>query len=255
MAGDTAIGDESVRRRTGKAWPEWFRILDRWRANRKSHPEIASYLREEHGLNGWWSQMVTVGYERARGLREVHQVQSGFQISVSRVIGASAHRAFEAFTAVADLSRWFTKRARLDLRPGGKYSNADGDRGEYRTIRPPSLLRFTWDNPKQAPGTLVEVHIATKGPQRSTVAVVHSKLASRKQADEMKQGWSWALDSLRSYLETGEAIRFEDWTKARAKPTQSSAKRASAKPRTKRATAKPRTKRAKPSPRTRRTVR
>ena len=44
-------------------------MLDGWEAASRSHTEIARWLREEHGVDGWYSQSITVGYERARGLR------------------------------------------------------------------------------------------------------------------------------------------------------------------------------------------
>lgn len=34
-------------------------------------------------------------------------------------------------------------------------------------------------------------------------------------AAAMKDGWSWAMDSLRAWLETGAPIRHEDWLAAR----------------------------------------
>jgi hypothetical protein len=53
----------------GKGWSEWFRILDAWGSTKRSHWEIARYLRSRDGVGGWWAQTVTVGYERARGMR------------------------------------------------------------------------------------------------------------------------------------------------------------------------------------------
>ena len=52
---------------TGKGWDDWFRVLDGWDATSRSHTEIARYVNGEHGVDGWWAQSVTVGYERARG--------------------------------------------------------------------------------------------------------------------------------------------------------------------------------------------
>ena len=34
-------------------------------------------------------------------------------------------------------------------------------------------------------------------------------------AETMKEAWAWALDSLRSYLETGKPISVEAWEEAR----------------------------------------
>jgi hypothetical protein len=65
------------------------------------------------------------------------------------------------------------------------------------------------------PGTIVEFTIASMTGGKVQVAVTHSRLASRKDAETMKEAWSWALDSLRSYLETGKPIAVEAWEEAR----------------------------------------
>jgi hypothetical protein len=72
------MSDGSVRKRTGRAWAEWVRVLDAAGAAQKPHREIAAYV-SSLGTPGWWSQMVTVGYERIRGLREKGQRRSGLR--------------------------------------------------------------------------------------------------------------------------------------------------------------------------------
>ncbi|MFN2484165.1 MAG: DUF4287 domain-containing protein [Candidatus Limnocylindria bacterium] len=93
--------DEAIRSATGRGWTDWFGLLDEWGGTERRHPEIAHWLREEHGVDGWWAQSVTVGYERARGLRAKGQMATGFTITVNRTINASADRAFAAFTDAA----------------------------------------------------------------------------------------------------------------------------------------------------------
>jgi hypothetical protein len=58
------IGDEAVRAKTGKTWGQWIATLDKAGARTMEHAEIASLLHEKFGVPGWWTQMVTVGYER-----------------------------------------------------------------------------------------------------------------------------------------------------------------------------------------------
>ena len=70
--------DEAIRRRTGRGWEEWFDLLDEWGAAERPHKEIARWLREERGVDGWGAQSVTVSYERARGLRAVGEHPEGF---------------------------------------------------------------------------------------------------------------------------------------------------------------------------------
>src|SRR3712207_5738140 len=67
------VSDEGIRRRTGRGWEEWFDLLDEWGAGERRHAEIARWVAEEHGVDGWSAQSVTVSYERARGGRAVGQ--------------------------------------------------------------------------------------------------------------------------------------------------------------------------------------
>src|SRR5262245_40841726 len=78
-AGD--IGGAAVRKATGKSWTQWCAILDREGAAKRAHAEIAESLATKHRVPPWWSQMVTVQYERARGLRAKGQTPQGWQAS------------------------------------------------------------------------------------------------------------------------------------------------------------------------------
>ncbi|HEU4724392.1 MAG TPA: SRPBCC domain-containing protein [Candidatus Eisenbacteria bacterium] len=235
MAAEAKISDEAVETRTGKSWAQWFRILDRWGAAAKGHKATAAWLHDERDLPPWWAQMVTVRYERERGLRQVNERADGFAVSVSRLMAATPARVFDAITKPADLSRWFTRGARANVEVGGAYSNRDGDRGRFLAVARPRRLRMTWENENHAPGTIVEFAISATTGAKSRVEVTHARLASKRDAATMKEAWSWALDSLRSYLETGKPISVEAWeaarkekSKARAKAKRSPAKRAPA---------------------------
>jgi uncharacterized protein YndB with AHSA1/START domain len=215
MAGQStdkrSMSDEAVAAKTGKNWPEWFRLLDAWGAGSKGHKATAIHLAEEHGLSAWWSQTVTVEYERARGLRDVHETPSGYEVSVSRVIAAPVADAWRAWTTEDGWNGWFTSRARIDLKVGGQYSNADEDTGTFLTVAPNERLRFSWDQAQHTAGSQVEVRFYEKERSKCQVVLQHSRLAKREQRDNLKEGWSWAMDSLRSYLETGRGITHADW--------------------------------------------
>ena len=55
---------------TGRSHAEWFALLDAWGATEHTHTEIARWLSETQGIPGWWTQNITVNYERARGMRK-----------------------------------------------------------------------------------------------------------------------------------------------------------------------------------------
>ena len=44
------MSDEAVKAKTGKAWKEWFAILDKAGASKLSHPEIVKYLSTEQAV-------------------------------------------------------------------------------------------------------------------------------------------------------------------------------------------------------------
>lgn len=197
---ETRIGDDAVKKRTGRTWQEWFSLLDAWGARERGHQATARHLHGEHGLSGWWSQMVTVEYERSRGLREVGQRGDEYRVAVQRTVEASPEAVFAAWTDPSLLARWFTKRAVVDPRAGGRYATSDGDRGRFLRVEPPTRLRFTWDHPDHSPGIVVEVTIRPKEPGRSVVRVEHTRLPSRDAFVDMKEGWTGALVSLRSFV-------------------------------------------------------
>src|SRR5919199_6695774 len=79
------ISSEAVRAKTGKGWAEWFAVLDKAGAAKWPHKQIASFLHEQE-CGDWWSQMVAVGYEQARGLRGKHQAGGGFPARARKTV-------------------------------------------------------------------------------------------------------------------------------------------------------------------------
>ncbi len=130
-------------------------------------------------------------------------------------------RAFRAWAEAKQVGAWFTTKARQDVRVGGRYAYADGDRGTFTAVRPGRRIAFTWDDPKHCPGTRVEVTFAPKGRGRSVVAVTHSRLANAKAVRDMRTAWTWGLFSLASYLETGRPVPYAEWEARVAKRRRS----------------------------------
>jgi uncharacterized protein YndB with AHSA1/START domain len=205
--------DETILAKTGKSREEWYALLDALDCRAKGHKATAKFLEEDHGVGPWYAQSITVDYERARGIREVGQRSGGkFAVNVTRTISVPVEDAWRAWADASEVSKWFTTNAEQDFREGGAYDNGDGDKGIYKKIVPMERLQFTWENEKHCPGSLVIVQFMAKGP-KTTVAITHEKLPDKAGSEDMKKGWTWALTSLKSYLETGEAVRYEDWEK------------------------------------------
>jgi uncharacterized protein YndB with AHSA1/START domain/uncharacterized damage-inducible protein DinB len=132
-------------------------------------------------------------------------------LRLETIVRSTVEEAYAAFTDPKLLSIWFTEAAKADLRVGGRYSNADGDKGEFLALAPPHRLEFTWENPKHCPDTRVRVSFRNDSVDHVKIVLEHSELKTPSDESDMRGGWSWALDSLRSYLETGKPIPHEQW--------------------------------------------
>ena len=81
------MNDNAIRSGTGKGWDEWCDLIDDFPGRDDGHKAIVNYLRHEHGVRDWWTQGVTVGYERITGRRLPHQMADGtFTANKSRTI-------------------------------------------------------------------------------------------------------------------------------------------------------------------------
>lgn len=144
------------------------------------------------------------------GTVEVQEREDGYAIVVQRTVAAPLDAAYAAWTQPEHLNRWFTTGAEVDLRPGGRYSNADNDAGTY-TVVDHDRIRFTWEQAEHGEGSEVEVRFDARG-ERTVVTLTHEKLATREDAEDLSTGgWDWAMDSYRQYLETGQSLPYNEW--------------------------------------------
>jgi hypothetical protein len=169
-AGGAPISDEAVIKATGKGWIKWLSILDRKKAVKMTHKEIALYLREKHGLSQWWAQMISVGYEQERGMRVAHQQPEGFEISKSKTLPVSPMKTFKA---------WDDKKAR------------DSWLGENITVRKATPAKSI---------SHVDVNFYPKGENKCQVSVQHTLLSSAAQAEKMKKYWAMKLENFAEFL-------------------------------------------------------
>src|SRR4051794_4569208 len=101
------ISSDAVRAKTGRTWKEWFAVLDKAGAGAWPHKDIARHLHDKCDCPDWWSQMVTVGYEQARGLRVRHQKCDGeFSASVSKTLSVPVSALFAAWNEPKLRAKW-----------------------------------------------------------------------------------------------------------------------------------------------------
>ena len=121
-------------------------------------------------------------------------------VRAARRVMASPETVWSAWSDPERLAGWFTEHAEQDFRVGGRYSNADGDEGEFLEIVPNRLLRFTWEQADYAPGSSVTVELVPTGNGGTEVHVEHANVAC-DDAGDLELGWNLSLDSLAKYLE------------------------------------------------------
>ncbi len=81
------VDDASILRATGRDWDEWCDLIDAWPGRDGGHTAIAAHVADTYGIDGWWGQGVTVGYERITGRRVVNQMADGtFSAGKSRTV-------------------------------------------------------------------------------------------------------------------------------------------------------------------------
>jgi uncharacterized protein YndB with AHSA1/START domain len=175
------MSDAAVKVKTGKVWNDWFSLLDKEGARKLAHKEIAELLSAKHGVGPWWSQMVTVTYEQAQGLRDKHEKPEGYQISVSRTLATPLAKLYKSFANEKSRKSWLEEEGL-----------------QVRKATPNKSMRVTWSDGKSS----LEINFYRKDAKKSQVVVQHSKLANDKAAAKMKRYWSKALDRLKEFLES-----------------------------------------------------
>jgi uncharacterized protein YndB with AHSA1/START domain len=139
-----------------------------------------------------------------------------FGIAVEQRVDTPVERAYAAWADGSMISSWFTEHQEQDLRVGGRYSNSDGDSGEFLEVEPERRIAFTWEQSQHTPGSWVAVDFIPDGDASTRVRLTHNNLHTRDEAMNLDEGWSWAVDSMKNYLEQGTAIRYNEWLARRA---------------------------------------
>lgn len=139
-------------------------------------------------------------------------------LRLERTFAATLEEVFDAWTDPEVLIRWWAAQptwtspgCEVDLRVGGHYElsmrNEQGDKtyvvgGEYREVRRPHRLVYTWcwagaDGPEPGNVSVVTVEFHPDPDQSGTrVVLEHEGLASEESRSGHEAGWNGALDNL-----------------------------------------------------------
>ncbi len=174
-AAEPELTDESVSAHTGQGWDEWCRVIEAWPGNLDGHAAIAAYLEREHGLDGWWSQGVTVGYERITGRRLPYQRSDGsFAVGVTRTVPGSADELRDML---------LDEQGRAELFP--TFDTALRSRPESAAVR-----LSVGDEGR------VLMELADRSDGRVRIAVTHERLPDATTVEPWRRFWTAWLEAL-----------------------------------------------------------
>ena len=175
------ISDAAVKKATGCDWKSWIWHLDQAGCAGMSHKEIVAVVYKSWPkVGGWWSQMVTVGYEQAKGLRAKNQMNGRWRVSSSKTVGVPVKSLFAAWRDAKKRAGWLKDH-----------------RFTVRKATAPKSMRITWVDGK----TTIEANFFAKGAKKSMVALQHDKLGGKKDVTRMRAYWAKALGDLKELLE------------------------------------------------------
>jgi hypothetical protein len=171
--------DAIIEEKTGCTWERWVHALDRHKADQLSHREIAALVKEKYKVGPWWTQTVTVGYERIKGLRAHGQKRDGtYEMTRSRTFNVPVTTLFDAWKNARVRKRWL-----------------NGESVKVRTATAPKSMRLDWTD-----GSIIAVGFVAKGDAKSAVSLSRARLPDRATADRLKEEWSHRLDALGEVL-------------------------------------------------------
>lgn len=173
------MSDAVVKEKTGCTWDRWVHALDRAGAETMTHREVVDLVRKRYKTPDWWSQMVTVGYERIKGLRARGQRRDGtYEATKSRTFAVPIETLHDAFASSAKRAKWL-----------------DESGVKVRTSMPPKSIRLGFVD-----GSIVAVGFTPKGSDKSMVALSHAKLPSKEAAEQVKKYWADRFTALAGVL-------------------------------------------------------
>jgi Domain of unknown function (DUF4287) len=176
---EPSVSSVRVKEKTGKDWRSWFTALDKHGAKSMPHKSIAQLLKAKYELSGWWSQMVTVEYERSRGLRERYQTSDGYSVGATKTIAADVAELFAASADLVQRKKWF---------PKGAFKASSQTKDKY--------LNGSWQGTAR-----LNIGFYAKGKGKSQIAVQVSKLPTRTAVESARRAWKAALTKLQKKIE------------------------------------------------------
>ena len=190
-----SVSDAKSREKTGHGLDHWFAVLDRFGAVEKGHTAAARHLYDGHKVPGWYSQGITVAYERARGVRAVNQRCDGeYEVSVSKVVTATMAGAIKAFTDTRRRTRWLAGADTALAKVLSAAIKSPASKGFVVRADGQARYRYKWDD------TSVQLDLLPKSGGKVSVVVQHTKLAQSEMVEQRRAQWKVAFGALAAQL-------------------------------------------------------
>jgi hypothetical protein len=172
--------DAGIKSRTGKGWDQWFAALDKAGAAKLDHKGITAILTTRMKVGPWWSQMIAVSYERARGIRAMNQKCDGeFSVSVSKTLPVDLSTLYEAVADDKLRAKWF---------PKGAFKVSSQTKDKY--------FRGAWGKD----GARLEIGFYAKGEGKAQIALQANKLSGGDAVEGERAKWKKAMEKLADCL-------------------------------------------------------
>jgi uncharacterized protein YndB with AHSA1/START domain len=187
-------------------------------------PDAQSIADHRRGWNGCIEVLVSLLAENpSSDARQGSMTTSGAApkpvLELKRTFGARREKVFDAWVKPELMARWFCSAipnrsgriAVLDARPGGLYLIEVDDsstgtryqlRGEYREVRRPERLVFTWEFEPDPEFGKMTIHLdfIERGADTDLI-LTQVNFPSAASRDGHGRGWKFCLDALGDYLE------------------------------------------------------
>jgi uncharacterized protein YndB with AHSA1/START domain len=197
---DHAVSETSCKSATGKTLAEWFKALDKQGGVALGRRALSKWVEHEHKVDLWWATTIVNEYEIARGDLAKDGKPKGYSICPTKSIKASPKDCFAAFATAKSLDAWFGPRHDVDMREGGHWRNADGNRATITKVNAGKNIRLIAEDAGLTHPTPVEIKFTPNGAN-CTVMVGIERLQTRAEADGYRHAWGNALAKLKAVIE------------------------------------------------------
>jgi len=184
------LSDAKAIEKTGHDLAYWFDVMDRFGGVEKNHTALTEHLYKKYEVPAWYCQGIVVAYERARGKRAMNQKCDGsFEVSVSKVIAATAPALVKALSDAKQRKRWSANADPVLVKTLEAALKNPESKGFVMKPNGEARYRYKWD------GMTVQFNLYPKGPGKTSI-VAQQTLPGAEAVEPYRALWKAALGAL-----------------------------------------------------------